>query len=107
MTSLVEPAAVRAFLFDMDGTLADTDSVHHIVFKEVLAPLGIDCTDEFFRVRISGKANARIWREVLPQLSEEEATEFFRAKEQRFREILGSSLKPLPGLEELLEFAQK
>ena len=87
----------RALLFDLDGTLAETDSVHLPTWVDVLAPRGIDVDEDFYKRNISGRANAEIVRDLLPNLSEVEGREIFEAKEADFRERAGT-LEPLAGV---------
>ena len=51
------PRMLKAILFDVDGTMADTDVFHRRVFKEILQPFGIECSDQFYNDHISGKEN--------------------------------------------------
>ena len=91
----------RAFLFDLDGTLAETDSLHLPTWVEVLEPRGIEVDEGFYREHISGKSSADIVRDLLPDLSDEEGRSIFEAKEASFRERVGE-LEPLPGLMDFL-----
>lgn len=103
-----EPAAaapsrkLHAALFDIDGTLADTDVHHREVFRSLLAPHGIECDHSFFLAHISGRANALIAQQYLPHLSVEEAAEWSAHKEALFRERAAVGLEPMGGLVELL-----
>ncbi|MBA3426321.1 MAG: HAD family phosphatase, partial [Rubrobacter sp.] len=45
---------LKALMFDLDGTLAETDSLHLPTWVDVLAPHGIEVDEEFYRERISG-----------------------------------------------------
>ena len=47
----------RALLFDLDGTLAETDSLHLPTWVDVLRPHGIEVDEEFYRDNISGRSN--------------------------------------------------
>ncbi len=96
---------VRALLFDLDGTLADTDPLHFLAWREALRPYGLQVDPEFYRKRISGRLNPEIVQDLL-SLEGEEARRLIEAKEARFRE-LAKSLKPTPGLREFLDLAQK
>jgi HAD superfamily hydrolase (TIGR01509 family) len=91
----------RALLFDLDGTLAETDSLHLPTWVDVLHPYGIEVDEEFYRKRISGRSNSKIVRDLLPDLSTEEGQSLADAKEASFRERAGE-LEPLPGLLEFL-----
>jgi len=87
----------RALLFDLDGTLAETDSLHLPTWVDTLAPYGVQVDEELYRDRISGRNTAEIVRELLPDLADEEGRSIGDAKEASFRER-ASGLEPLPGL---------
>ncbi len=96
----------QALLFDLDGTLAETDSLHLPTWVDVLKPHGIEVDEEFYRERISGRSNGEILRDLLPNLSAEEGEDMADAKEASFRER-AAELEPLPGLVEFLEEARR
>jgi hypothetical protein len=54
-----------AFLFDMDGTLADTMPFHLQAWMELLGQFGIRMAPQEFLRKTSGKMNHQILREVL------------------------------------------
>ena len=87
----------RALLFDLDGTLAETDPLHLPTWVDVLEPYGVGVDEEFYRQSISGRNTAEIIRDLLPDLSDEENRSVGDAKEARFRER-ATELEPLPGL---------
>ena len=93
----------RALLFDLDGTLAETDSLHLPTWVDALEPYGVDIDEEFYRERISGRSTGEIVGDLLPGLTEEEGASIGDAKEASFRER-AAGLEPLPGL---LDFVQK
>jgi HAD superfamily hydrolase (TIGR01509 family) len=97
---------LKALLFDLDGTLADTDRLHEQAWLEGLARHGIQADQHYYQTQISGGLNPEIVRRVLPQLSEAEGEAFLAQKEARFRE-LAAEVGPLPGLVELLGWAQE
>jgi beta-phosphoglucomutase len=45
---------IRAMIFDLDGTLVDTEPLHFAAFNETLAPLGIVITREDYYGRLVG-----------------------------------------------------
>ncbi len=92
-----------AILFDLDGTMVNTDPIHFLIWQEILADFGINVDRPFYDKYISGGHNPEIVKEILPQLSDEEGLKFADDKEARFRQ-LGTELKPLPGLLDLLEW---
>ena len=92
----------RALLFDLDGTLAETDSLHLPTWVDILRPHGIEVDEAFYKENISGRSTGEIVRELLPDLSKEEGREIGYAKEASFRERAGE-LEPLPGLLDFLK----
>lgn len=94
----------KALLLDLDGTLAETDSLHLPTWVDALRPYGIEVDEEFYKEKISGRRNPDIVEDLLPRVSEEEGREISAAKERDFRERAGG-LEPLPGLRDFLEKA--
>jgi HAD superfamily hydrolase (TIGR01509 family) len=95
---------ISAILFDLDGTLVNSDPVHFITWQEVLSPFDISIDRTFYQKHISGRLNAEIVRDILPQLSLEEGLKVADEKEARFRQ-LGDRLQPMPGLLNLLDWS--
>jgi HAD superfamily hydrolase (TIGR01509 family) len=93
----------RALLFDLDGTLAETDSLHLPTWVDVLQPYGIEVDQAYYKERISGRSNSKIVQDLLPDLSAEEGRKLADTKETNFRER-AHELEPLPGL---LDFMQE
>jgi beta-phosphoglucomutase len=92
---------LTAVLFDLDGTLVNTDPLHFQTWQEMLRDYGIEIDREFYKARISGRLNPLIIKDLLPQLSLEAGQKLADVKEARFREN-ALSLTPLAGLLELL-----
>jgi HAD superfamily hydrolase (TIGR01509 family) len=95
----------RALLFDLDGTLAETDSLHLPTWVDVLRPYGIEIDEEFYRERISGRSNSKIVEDLLPDLSAKEGRDLADVKEASFRER-SDELEPLPGLLDFMREAK-
>ena len=96
----------RALLFDLDGTLAETDSLHLPTWVDTLEPYGVEVDEQFYRDRISGRSTGEIVRELLPDLTAEENRLVGDAKEASFRER-AAELEPLPGLIDFVERGRK
>ncbi|MCD6054658.1 MAG: HAD-superfamily hydrolase subfamily variant 3 [Rubrobacteraceae bacterium] len=96
----------RALLFDLDGTLAETDSLHLPTWVDALEPYGVEVDEEFYRDRISGRSTTEIVRELLPELTDEQGRSIGDAKEASFRKR-AFELDPLPGLEDFVERGRK
>ncbi|CAN1333951.1 Haloacid dehalogenase-like hydrolase domain-containing protein Sgpp [Linum perenne] len=56
-TSLARIAPIEAVLFDVDGTLCDTDPIHHRAFIELLQ---VPISEDFYINNIAGKHNKEI-----------------------------------------------
>jgi len=93
---------LKALLFDLDGTLAETNSVHYSTWVEILKPHGYDVTWDFYRDRISGRLTPEVVADLLPDLSDDEARKIAEDKEASFRERSGE-LEPMPGLRNFVE----
>jgi HAD superfamily hydrolase (TIGR01509 family) len=96
---------MTALLFDLDGTLVDSDADHLIAFQKVLAPYGIELDRARYTAEIMGASNAMIGERFLGPLSDEEREAVFEAKERTYREGLGA-LQATAGAAELLAYAQ-
>lgn len=96
-----------ALLFDLDGTLADTDPLHQRAWAHALVPFGIVSDLEFYTKQIAGRRNSEITASILPQLTDAEGAALADAKEAHFRELAGTDLQPLTGLDKLLDYAKQ
>lgn len=92
---------LTAILFDLDGTLVNTDPLHYQTWLEVLQEYEIEIDQEFYKARISGRLNPLIVQDLLPELSFEAGKQLADYKEAKFRKI-GLSLTPVAGLLDLV-----
>lgn len=97
---------LSAILFDLDGTLVNTDPLHYTIWKEILKDYGLEIDQTFYDTRISGGLNPLILKQILPHLSEAENLQLSEYKEARFRE-LASELKPVAGLDRILAWTEE
>ena len=93
-----------ALLFDMDGTLVDTEHVHFAAFQTVLAPHGVDLTWEDYRGFIMGQPNAAIAARFLPHVPAADHAAVMDSKEARYRSLV-TDIDPAEGLMDLLAWA--
>ncbi len=97
---------LRALLFDLDGTLTDSDPVHLAAFNAMLAIRGGSLSEADFRAKISGKSNDEIARALLPDADAAGRRAFTDEKEAMFRRM-ASDLAETAGLTRLLAFAEE
>ncbi|WP_250126109.1 HAD-IA family hydrolase [Chroococcidiopsis sp. CCMEE 29] len=97
---------LAAILYDLDGTIVNTDPLHYQAWQQLLRDYEIEIDEQFYKTRISGRLNPIIVQELLPELSPEAVQKFSDRKEARFRE-LAPELTPLPGLLNLIEWADQ
>jgi HAD superfamily hydrolase (TIGR01509 family) len=93
-----------ALLFDLDGTLVDSDAEHLAAFQQVFAPHGIALDRAAYAANIMGASNDVIARLYLSHLPADEQVAALAAKEKAYREGLGD-LEPIAGAVALLDFA--
>ncbi|BAY76682.1 HAD family hydrolase [Nostoc linckia NIES-25] len=96
---------LAAILFDLDGTIVNSDPIHYRAWKEMLLTFSIEIDEKFYKSKISGRLNPEIVRDILPQLSLTEGEKFADEKEALFRK-LASDVQPLSGFSELLAWTQ-
>jgi len=95
----------RALLFDIDGTLADTDALHREAFERVFGPRGHVVDDTRFKRELQGFSNASIGERFLPTETLESRAAIMNEKEEIFRDLVAGRIEPLRGLIALLDQA--
>lgn len=91
-------------LFDLDGTLVDTDRIHLRAFNRVLEPYGRQIDAAYYSTEVMGFPNPTIMEKLLPGRPEEERLRVADEKEAMFRSMAGE-VEPMPGLVPLLDWA--
>lgn len=97
---------LAAILFDLDGTIANTDPFHLQAWQQMLNEYQMQVDEVFYKKHISGKRNQRIVEEILPNLSLAEGENLSNTKETIFRQLAASQVKPLPGFTEVLKWTE-
>ena len=93
-----------SLLFDLDGTLVDTDQVHFAAFSEVFRHYDVAIDWETYRTRIMGAANQAITGAFLSHVPAGEHKAIMERKEAIYRDRL-DVIEPIPGLLALLDLA--
>ncbi len=103
---------LEGLLFDIDGTLVDSDPTHFLVFQELLLREpsvngGLPIDHAFFRERISGRQNLQIMSDLFPAWEPEAAAAWSLQKEARFRERAAATMlaSKAAGLDKLRAWA--
>jgi HAD superfamily hydrolase (TIGR01509 family) len=94
----------KAAIFDMDGTMVDTEIIQSRAFEAVLAEFGVTAElTEHGTVQIPGRTSKQMW-EFLKQKHHitAEVDDLTAMKRAAAMEALQEDLEPMPGLLELL-----
>ena len=86
---------IRGVLFDLDGTLADTEPIQWRSYRQVLEPFGVDIGMEEYRIRwiaADGGAEYACERYRLPI----DVAELRRRKTVAYRALIAEGVAPCP-----------
>ena len=100
-------SSYTALLFDMDGTVANSDGLHLRGFQHLLElgdiqlpqHLGSKLDAAFFSQHCAGRTSKMILEGVFGITEPEHLARLTAKKEQRFIELVQTDLHPLPGLD--------
>ena len=96
----------RAFIFDMDGVIVDSNPTHKIALKQFCKEHGYDLSENDLRERIYGWT-IRDWiLNFLGELDEDTIRRYADEKESLFRKLY-TDIQPLKGLIAFLEKVEK
>ncbi len=93
-----------ALLFDLDGTMVDTDQLHIAAWNTVLARDGRQISAALYRTSVMGFAADAVTAALFPDRSAAQRAAMAEAKEAAFRSRVGN-LIPTAGLAAVLEWA--
>src|SRR5262245_14003610 len=89
----------RAVLWDMDGTLIDSEEFHWISWRDTLANEGIAITREQFLSSFGQRNDSIIPRWLGAGSTPERIEKIAKAKEQLYRDLVRrNGISPLPGV---------
>ncbi|TVP67740.1 MAG: HAD family hydrolase [Nodularia sp. (in: Bacteria)] len=97
---------LAAILFDLDGTIVNTDPIHFQAWQKMLLSYDLHIDEKFYKSRISGGLNPEIVKDILPQLSVAEGEKFADEKEALFRQ-LAPHLQALSGFAQLIAWTKR
>lgn len=93
-----------ALLFDLDGTLVDSDRLHHAAFAAILAERGATLSLDDYRTHVMGHPNEAIMARFFPGEQAAHAA-IAERKEAMFRASLAASVAPVAGIHAVLDWA--
>ena len=96
---------LRALLFDIDGTLTDTEAVHFESWTRIVKPLGMTIAPDFYMANFVGLTSDAIVARNFGSVDPAIARELPDRKEALFRTLL-EGIAPTPGLGALLQRAR-
>jgi HAD superfamily hydrolase (TIGR01509 family) len=94
-----------ALLFDLDGTMLNSDPIHEAVFMELWTARGLPVPEGFYMEQVHGRLNVDVFADYLPD--EPDPQGLSEWKEAQFRDRLPSPYPSTPGLEAFLDHAQE
>jgi beta-phosphoglucomutase len=90
----------RAVLWDLDGTLVDSEQYHWLAWRDTMAAEGVTLTHDQF-LKTFGLRNDAVVPQWIPGASTERIQQIANAKEQLYRRLVREGgLAPLPGVAE-------
>ena len=78
----------KFLLFDLDGTLVNTDYIYIKVWKQILKRFNIICDNKFFDYFIKGKSDSIFLNNFFPNISDKEISHISNEKDILFIEYL-------------------
>jgi HAD superfamily hydrolase (TIGR01509 family) len=97
---------ITALLFDIDGTLVDSNDFHVRAWQEVFRKAGHDFTAEIIHSQV-GKGGDNLLPSLLPDLGEEEQEAIAEEHGPRYRDRYMDQVRPFPGARDLLVRAKQ
>ena len=96
---------LKAVIFDLDGTMVDTEHLHSQAFETVLAEYGIrPRKTEHGTVHVAGGTSTGTWEALKEQYNLDVDTPTLVSKKRAaMRAIIDQGLEPMPGLLDLID----
>ncbi|XP_023000617.1 haloacid dehalogenase-like hydrolase domain-containing protein Sgpp [Cucurbita maxima] len=106
-----EKGPIEAVLFDIDGTLCDSDPLHFYAFRQMLQQVGfnhgVPINEEFFIENISGRHNEDLCGILLPNWDLPKARKFLQDKETYFCRLAEEQLEAIEGLDKVCKWIEE
>ena len=83
------------FIFDLDGTLVDTDDIYIMVWNKIMKKYNLSVDDGFFKFFIQGKNDILFLKTIFSNIKDKEIDEISILKDNLFIDILEHSEKDI------------
>lgn len=94
-------------IFDMDGVLADTATIHFKSWVMLANEIGVKMTKKFFEETF-GQQSIPIMRKLVgPNINQLDVEKFAALKEKYYRDMVKDEIKPLLGVINLIKSLKK
>jgi phosphoglycolate phosphatase-like HAD superfamily hydrolase len=101
-SAICDGGAPRAVLFDVDGTLVDTNDLHASAWREAFLHFGLDKPVEEIRWQV-GKGGDNLIPSLFPDLTEAQRREMEAFRADLFKRDYLPRATPFPGVRDLFE----
>jgi HAD superfamily hydrolase (TIGR01509 family) len=100
---------LKAFIFDMDGVMLDSEPIHLEAYNKVLVPFGVSITMPVFKEKYMGKRGMQVSEKIVEAyslpLTAENLHQMKRAEHENF--LKNRELPVTPGLKEAIQEMKK
>ncbi len=106
MSTLQPPTSIQALLWDLDGVIVNSGEYHYEAYRELLSGMGYELSREDYFLRLFGRRNFDILRDIVGDRPQDEIERLAGRKEDIFRRRAAGPLRALPGAADLLRDAR-
>ena len=92
---------IKAFIFDMDGVIVDSEPLHFELNRRILRDFGLEIPDEVFHNYV-GITNEEMWTDFIERYRLNTTIKELQAKEDLLKKEVFKDLQPIKGIPELL-----
>jgi beta-phosphoglucomutase len=93
----------RAILWDLDGTIVNSEPYHRLAWREIFAQQGVNFNEDIFQFGFGRRNDEIICKYFGQNLSQPEIDAIAAKKEETFRRLIKDNIKAFPGTVELIK----
>ncbi|MCD9016473.1 HAD family hydrolase [Parachryseolinea silvisoli] len=93
----------KAFIFDMDGVIVDSNPYHKIALQQFCKQLGYDLTEAQLREKIYGRTNKDWISNLFGDIGDARIQQYAEEKEALYRQVYDKDIRAVNGLVGFLE----